>query len=405
MDVRNIKCTKRAILCNIVIVLLLYQSLLERIFIVFRYFDEILALVVLGYSLLCCIYNGKVKKNKYYITMFTCIFLYCFIGTVSSIMYHYQPFILTFSGAILSLKWFALMAGGCAIAKNKLTRRDYHDIKCGVYINIAIMLLWEILTIRVIDLKYALYAWDLCAKCVFIACIIFMEWDGDRKDYMAVGVTIFMLALSGKAKGYAAIMVILFTLIWVIKKKAKIEVMHLTIIGAIALTVAWDKISYYYIFGKKYDFSRYRLFRTAIDIANDYFPVGTGWSTYGSYFSVERYSPVYYLYGISEHRELGIESKLFLCDNYLASVCAETGWIGMMAIFIFCVSIFLFIQKNFGIEREMINSYAAAFSILSYMVITTVEETGFAQPVLACLGLLMGIALYRIGNDNAFKRG
>ena len=155
----------------------------------------------------------------------------------------------------------------------------------------------------------------------------------------------------------------------------------------------------------KGDFARYRLMRTAIDIANDYFPLGTGWSTYGSYFSVDDYSPVYYLYGIDKHIELGAMTKLYLHDNYWASVCAEAGWIGMASIIAFLVVVFLLIQKNYGMERTQIDCYAAGFTIVGYMAITTVEETAFAQPALACLGLLMGIVLYKINRKNNPKRG
>ena len=82
MDILHAKITKKSILCNIVITFIVFQSLIERLCAVFRYFDEMLALVVLGYSISCCIYNGKLKKNKYYIMMFICIFLYGFIGTI-----------------------------------------------------------------------------------------------------------------------------------------------------------------------------------------------------------------------------------------------------------------------------------------------------------------------------------
>ena len=72
----------------------------------------------------------------------------------------------------------------------------------------------------------------------------------------------------------------------------------------------------------------------------------------------------------------------------------------LKAILSFLVVVFLLIQKNYGMERTQTNCYAAGFTIVGYMAITTVEETAVAQPVLACLGLLMGIVLYKINRKN-----
>ena len=405
MDILHAKITKKSILCNIVITFIVFQSLIERLCAVFRYFDEMLALVVLGYSISCCIYNGKLKKNKYYIMMFICIFLYGFIGTISSMLYQYQSFHLSFLGAVLSLKWFSLMFGGYFVAKNVLVEKDYHGIKSGIYINVIGMMLWKAFSIVGLCGNYAVYEWDICAKCVFFICFLFIDWENDKKDFIAIVASVFMLVLSGRAKGYAAAMLCVFVLYFVIIKEKRIKLGQLIIIGVTLIGVAWHKISFYYIVGMKGDFARYRLMRTAIDIANDYFPLGTGWSTYGSYFSVDDYSPVYYLYGIDKHRELGTMTKLYLNDNYWASVCAETGWIGMASIIAFLVVVFLLIQKNYGMERTQINCYAAGFTIVGYMAITTVEETAFAQPALVCLGLLMGIVLYKINRKNNPKKG
>lgn len=163
------------------------------------------------------------------------------------------------------------------------------------------------------------------------------------------------------------------------------------------IIIAWNKIYFYYIWGFYYNYARSTLFRTGIKIANDYFPLGTGWSTYGSYYAAQKYSPIYFLYGISEHQELGVYTRSYLMDTYWPIVYAESGWSGFVAVGIICMLLFYKVQKLFQIDKRL---YATGFLVFAYMMITTLEETGFAQPALMCLALLMGIVFAESDRKN-----
>ena len=60
--------------------------------------------------------------------------------------------------------------------------------------------------------------------------------------------------------------------------------------------ISWDQISFYYL--SHDDVARNILTSKSMEIAKDYFPLGTGFGTYGSYISGVYYSSLYYKYDL-----------------------------------------------------------------------------------------------------------
>lgn len=383
------KCKTKILLCNLAVFVLIFQTLFERIIPIFGWYDEILALLIFIFAVFEGAYKGIIKKNKYYILTVVCIIVYLFLGTISTYIFRYQSVGISAVGAFLSIKWFLLMAGGYAFCSRFLSLEDLYALKRGIYVDAVLYLVWEILSLsRILTSAYGIYQWDLCAKGVFISGIVLLTWQRTKMDYITLLIALFMEIASLKAKGYAAVVLIIVCLIWIVYKEKKLMLVEMGLVMIAAIMVAWDKIHFYYIQGSQFDYARYRMFATSIDIARDYFPFGTGWSTYGSYYSAVLYSPVYYLYGIDKHPELGVARKAFLNDNYWPTVIAESGWLGLFVMLLFIFILLVVIQKIYYINK---NAYAVGILILFYMMVTTFEETGFAQPVLACLGLLLGV--------------
>lgn len=378
--------TRRVYFINLILFLIIFQSILEQVIAPFKFFDELLSLVVFAYGMMRLFTIRHVKYNKYVFVMVLSVFVYFLIGSISAFLYQYQSVTLSAAGVFLSVKWFMLMLGGYYFFQCFVDENEMRSIKSAVSVYIVIYMLCILFQYTGMNL-YIVYPWDRCAKCVFMAAIIISRWENSIKDWVSIGVLAFMLFLVHKAKGDVAILLIVGCIIWIILLKKKINIMVFSLGALAALFVAKDKIYYYFVRGKAGDWARYRLMATATEIAGDYFPLGTGWSTYGSHYSVGNYSRVYYLYGIDKHPELGVETKYFLNDNYWACVIAETGWLGALAILIFCIALFFIIQKYAKVNRKY---YAAGLLVWGYMMITTMEETGFAQPVLACLGIMSG---------------
>ena len=91
---------------------------------------------------------------------------------------------------------------------------------------------------------------------------------------------------------------------------------------------------------------------TSIQIAKDYFPIGTGFGTFGSNYAKEVYSPVYYLYGIAENGALGAESKLYLTDLFWPILFGETGVIGTILYVGLMILLFVQVQRVFFYNKK-----------------------------------------------------
>lgn len=372
----------------VMLLLIVTQNFFEQVIGWWSFFDECLVVLVCLSALALRAYNGDWRVPRYNLIFGVLVIVYLLLGTISSIMGEYQSLSISMAGAFLSVKWFLLFLGIQSVYMYCYWMHIERWNKWILYIVIFLLTIVEYMYSIGVPGMPTLEPVHLCAVSVFLLGILFLKWEGTRTDYIGVLLLIESLMLSAKAKGYAAAFLGVALLYWIIRKHKRITIFLIIILAIGCIVLAWDKIYFYYVFGSKYNYARPMLFKTGIEIANDYFPLGTGWSTYGSYFSVERYSPVYYLYGISEHIELGAARKIFIMDAYWPTVYAESGWIGFGAVGMICVFLFYKVQRLFWIDKRL---YAAGLLAIAYMMITTVEETGFAQPALMCLALLMGV--------------
>lgn len=388
---RQVTIRRKDIILLFLLLLIVLQYFFEQSIAWWRFFDEFLVILVCLAALAFRASNGFYKVPVYNLIFFAMVLLYFLMGTISAAAGRYQSFVITAAGAFLSVKWFLMFLGIQSVYRYYPQIHIDNWDKRTLYAVIAVLSIIE-------NLYYmgfsgsggTLAPIQLCATSVFLLGLLFLKWEGKKADYIGMLFLLENLILSTKAKGYAAAFLAIIILYWIINKHKKITLFLISILAVGCIIVAWDKIYLYYIYGAAadHDYARARLLMTGIEIANDYFPIGTGWSTYGSYYAAEYYSPIYYLYGLSEHHELGVLAKIFLMDVYWPIVYAESGWIGFGAVGIICILLFYKVQKLFKVDERL---YAAGFLTFAYMMITTVEETGFAQPALICLAILTGI--------------
>jgi len=365
---------------------LLFQSVLQKLVPLLRYYDEVIAIVIAicGMILLC----KKEKVDRLILVMGLSILLFTVAGTLSSIILNYQSFDITLGGLFLSIKWWLLFVGVYSLTDTYMVEDIVSlPIICSL---LFLLLVWQGLSIVYGLGEYSFKAWYVCANAVFMIGLLFFRWKNTKIEYVLLLLALLLAVSTGRAKGYGVVALAVLLLFWVLFKQKKVMAKDIIILGIALLIVAWRKIYYYYYLGWKWDYTRAYLLKKSIDIANDHFPLGTGWSTYGSYLSVENYSPTYWLYDMGYHREVGFTHRLFLNDNYIASVIGETGYLGLAALIAFCITLFIAIQRLYAIS---INLYAAGLVVFFYLLVTFVEESGLQQPALMSLAIMLGAVL------------
>jgi hypothetical protein len=129
---------------------------------------------------------------------------------------------------------------------------------------------------------------------------------------------------------------------------------------------------------------------TSFQIANDYFPFGTGLGTFASYFSTVNYSPIYFLYGLSNVNGLRLNATNFASDSFWPMIIGQSGWIGFIAYVVAVIMLFIAIQKLYKINLSF---YAAALIGLIYVLIASMAEAAFVHPVVIPLAAMIGFML------------
>lgn len=392
------KLLNKNTIVGVFLVLFVFQALIERLIPFFSYFDEFVAMAAILYAMCRLISSRKFTVKKPYLVMSLCVFVYFLLASVSTLIYHYQNLFHSLAGAFLSLKWFFLMIGGYYIYP-LIKGLSEKSLKNTVFLVTVVLFVWTIHTkflSAVIPLLVEVTMWDLCAKCLLLIAITLALFEKSRIEYAVIILNCVMLALSGKAKGFGALALIALVSFWTMFKGKKFKLYQLFAAAFVVIAAGWQKIHFYFIEGKRLQYARYMLYETSVKIANDYFPLGTGWSTFGSHYAAERYSPVYFIYGLGFHRELGYYNHMFLNDSYWPIVIAESGWLGFAAVLGFCIVLYFCIDRLFSNSKKF---YAAGIVVLGYMMITSLEETGFQQPVLSGLGVMMGLLLAAGSNE------
>lgn len=248
---------------------------------------------------------------------FILVFL-CF-GFLSSVIYRYQSILkAVVSDAFLCIKfWLALYVGKKIFAKidmQKYASKIYFHVKCitilyGVLIvidySLHIFQATERYGLRSEQLMYT-HPTVLVACCVFLIIILLSlkNYVTGGKKYIIILLLIMCSTLRSKAFGAVLAIILICYFVFVRKKKITLRTMLLFI--PLVVILGWDQIQYYFFSSIIPDSARYQLLTKAFEIARDTFPFGTGFATFGSYYSGVYYSSVYAAYGLSNINGLRI---------------------------------------------------------------------------------------------------
>ena len=293
----------------LILYLLIFQNLLTNYFKPIQYFDEVLALLVfpIGFFRLSNrnSNNHIIKKDD---LIMICALLAIFaVGLYSNFVYKMQPANIYMSDALLVFKFFLVYLLSKWIWKDNIDNKQKKFILKHTKVIIFILFL-----LTIANYLFGIWPWEirfgimtnklfysqptvLAASCIFLLSLLIMCSEKISKlDFIALSL-VLLSTLRFKAIGAALIIALI--VIYVYKTKKKISVTKFGILAFLALVLAWDQINFYYIDSD--NSARNQLTIKSIEIAKDYFPVGSGFGTYASHMSGVNYSPMYYKYGLS----------------------------------------------------------------------------------------------------------
>ena len=279
----------------ILLYLFIFQNLLQNIFSEFKYFDEVLALLSIP-IIIAEIYKSKgiIKLKNSNVKLFICLLIIFMVGMISNFKYQYQELRLAFGDAILVFKFFMIYY----LAKKSFNRNFIIDYKKKIKFHIKISIM-ALVALTALNYKYSIWPSSyrygimsntlfyehptyLAAICIFLLGSLFLITDNIKKDILVVIALLLILLTTLRLKAIASVGVIVAMIIYVLVTKNRLNLAKFVIIGIFAIIIAFDQVSYYYL--ESNNSARKQLSFKAIEIAKDYFPIGTGFGTYGSLY-------------------------------------------------------------------------------------------------------------------------
>ena len=126
-----------------------------------------------------------------------------------------------------------------------------------------------------------------------------------------------------------------------------------------------------------------------IKTANTFFPIGSGFATYGTEMAARYYSKLYLAYGWRNLWTLG-ENGQFLNDTFLAGILGQFGWIGFFLYIICLYTLYRSINTKNLTKQERILSLATVITIYVVMISSGSAKSMMGVFIFSVLGILSG---------------
>lgn len=385
---------------QMILIAMIFQDLIQVNVPFFSYMDEGLAMITTIYALILLLNKKKaIKITKYELIALIFFLLYLFLGFVSNATHN----IIGFKHGILSM---IMTAKGYMLYFSCRVIFQYYDVKASILKNISKVLeisLYILALIGIVNIplnfledqgmRFGLHTVSIGfshpTELAFFAIIsmttilLYYNYTNKTKGELSVIIASSLLVLfTGRSKAIAFICVyiILFYFMKLIKKfKLKYFILLIPIMVYIALPR---------IISEFFNGARGYLYTAGYKIAKDYFPLGTGFGTFGSYMSREFYSPLYYEYGLSSVWGLSPSMPSYIADTYWAMIMGETGFIGVVLLILVLYFIFVQFLKGYNDYKSKI----ITFGLICYTVVTSIAEPIYSSN--KCAALFMVLALF-----------
>lgn len=368
-----------------------FHGVLEDRIYALSVFDEVIALLCFPLAIYDYIKNKRTKgirltKTRRAELGLLLAFLLC--GLAGSFLYRFQPLWVVGVSAVLAAKFFMIVLSAGYI--QKFLQIDLEEQETVIQMLSILWFGYYVLSFILPDIFRAPEAWDICAKSsLLFALLVFCKHKKVWLYRVCLLMMVAMLALSGKEKAYGAILVFGLFYYLIVHRKVQTKIRYILYMAIPIVLLAWDKIYYYYVQGHG-RYAKSIMTSTSLKITKDYFPIGTGFGTFGSTYAKQMYSPVYYLYGIADNPELGVQSKQYLTDLFWPILLGETGVLGTIIYCGLILVLFVQIQRVYFYNKK---KYFLLIYMFIFMLMTTFTEAGFMQPMVMVFAFVMGIVL------------
>lgn len=384
--------------------LLIFQNAVQNKIEIFKYLDEVIALSIVPISMIKLSIgykNIKIKKND--LIIFLSLLGIVIVGIYSSCIYRFQTVKFVLSDMLVFLKFFMVYFLSMILWKENFFEENRKKILKHLKLIIIALFLLTISNyifdlypgeyrfgIKSNTLFYGLPTY-LGAVCAFLLALFIICSEKVISIYSIFTILIMLSTLRFKSIG--CVIAVIVVAIMIDKSNKKISFSKLAFVAIIVCTVAYNQIEYYFF--ETDGSARMELSIKSLEIAKDYFPIGTGFGTYGSFFSVESYSPVYYIYKLNNIYGLEKGRAGFVLDTFWPMIIGQFGISGFILYVICLVYILKNIQQGFNKDNKYI--YIGKIVSIIYLLISSTSESAFVNSIAIPFAIILGIKYKNIG--------
>lgn len=398
---QRFKVNKQYLLFLICFYFLIFEDWLKQWWSFAGYGDEMIALLAVP------IFITKLKGSNFIVRKrngyAVYIIVFCASGLLGNVFYQYQSFAkVAMPDMFLCLKfWLAIYVGKNVFSQFPVAKYAQKIYKHIIFVTFlyTICYLWDLkFHIFEAEIRYGIRSTQLMYShsTVFVACCVLLiglllvvsEFNTGWEKCLVV--LLFLMCSTMRSKAWGMAIAVILICYFVFFRKKEITLKTFLVFIPLIVALAWNQIYYYFFSTIREGSARYQLLVKSLDIMKDHFPIGAGFGTYGSYYSGEYYSPLYFSYGLSNVQGLMIHNRSFMSDSFWPMVLGETGFVGALAFACALLKLFKQIQAVRTISNAF---YASALCILSYLLIASMAEAAFVSPLAIPLAILMGIVL------------
>ena len=386
----------------------------------FGFYDELIAFFSVAVIIIASLFNQKIKLYKSEIYISILLLFIAIIGILSN--YHsYKLGHITNKIAIIGdiinfFKAFVAYFGIRILSNNIDSERALNTL--SKYLKIAFYILVIFLVVDIIFkiypqyTRYGIRSFQLFFTHTsrfsfafsFIFLVLFLKNYKSKKWFLLfiLSFGLFSLRVKFFAFYFIAIIIMFFG-----KKLMKIPRKTLLIVlGILMLLIAFifkDQLVMY--FSIDFGWSRSVILVNSIKIGNDFFPFGTGFGTYSSYFSGKYYSWVYEFYGIDGVYGISKVYWGFITDQFWPMVLGQFGYFGLAAFMVIIYKyIMLFVinlKRSIYLKQKQF-MYVSLLGIL-LLLIDSSSDAIFTQNRAVVMFILFGLLInsYKSHNEAA----
>lgn len=402
---------------NRIIVFMLYlfiiQNPLEKYIRVIKYVDELWPLLIIWLLFLKVSSSGTIKISVKEMLKYLPLGIFVVVGFLGNILFRYQKWSIVFGDALTNLKFFLGILTSLTLFEPRCFDKD--SIIVSKHCRIITVLLFVVFLLDEFfhvfpsgDIRHGIRSEQLfyshctyfAGAIVFLIAMLFFFYKKSNLPFILLCLLMLASTMRSKAIVMVPICVVLYYFCVVYRKKLRLW--HIVLISLGVVAIAWDQI-YFYYFKLSGISARSVMTSTSIQILRDYFPIGTGFGTYGSSGAAKNYSPVYVKYGFRTVYELSDTNKsAFLNDTFWPIIIGQTGFIGTIC--------YLYVLGRIGIKTLHIRkvsryAYVSVLVVFAYLLICSTSEPAFNNSVAVPFTMIIGYTLAMNEYNKKFQNG